>query len=101
MRLAWLAEAVQDLIGIRQYIARDNPRAAKDAAQRILATIDYLLDHPGIGRAGKLHGTRELVIPSLPFIVPYRVRGEVIEILGVLHTSRQRPQEEGEVHDRG
>jgi len=95
MRVEWLAQAGQDLIGIRQYIARDNPKAAKDAAQRILAVIDYLLDHPGIGRAGKLHGTRELVIPSLPYIVPYRVRGEVLEILGVLHTSRQRPPEEG------
>jgi len=95
MRVEWLAEAGQDLIGIRQYIARDHPIAAKDVAEQILATIDYLLDHPGIGRAGKLHGTRELVIPSLPYIVLYRVRGEVIEILGVLHTSRQQPQEKG------
>jgi len=91
MRVAWQTEAAQDLIGIRQYIAHNNPKAAGDVAQRILATIDYLRDHPGIGRAGKLHGTRELVIPSLPYIVPYRVRGEVIEILGILHTSRQRP----------
>ncbi|MDP2158244.1 MAG: type II toxin-antitoxin system RelE/ParE family toxin [Nitrospirota bacterium] len=92
MLVAWLAEAVEDLIGIRQYIAHNNPRAAEDVAQRILGTIDYLRDHPGIGKAGKLHGTRELVIPALPYIVPYRVRAEVIEILGVLHTSRQRPR---------
>lgn len=100
MRVEWLAEAGHDLTGIRQYIARDNPRAARDVAQRILATIDYLLDHPGIGRPGKLHGTRELVIPSLPYIVLYRVRGEVIEILGVLHTSRQRLPEKGKAGKR-
>lgn len=94
MLVAWLAEAVEDLVGIRQYIAENNPKAAGDVAQRILANADYLRDHPGIGRAGRVHGTRELVIPSLPFIVPYRVRGEVIEILGVLHTSRQRSNKE-------
>lgn len=94
MRADWLAEAGQDLSEIRQYIAHNNPRAARDIAERILATIDYLCDHPEIGRAGKLHGTRELVIPSLPHIVPYRVRAEVIEILGILHTSRQRPTKE-------
>ncbi len=91
MRIAWLPGAGQDLIGIREYLGYNKPQAAEDVAQRILTTIDYLRDHPEIGRTGRIHGTRELVIPSLPYIVPYRVRGEVIEILGVLHTSRQRP----------
>lgn len=95
MQIAWLAEAVQDLIGIRQYISNNNPSAAEDVAEQILGTIDYLRDHPEIGRAGKLNGTRELIIPSLPYIVPYRVRTGIIEILGVLHTARQRPIEQG------
>ena len=36
-------------------------------------------------------GTRKLIIPDTPYIVPYRVRGTIIEIVGVYHTSRRWP----------
>jgi toxin ParE1/3/4 len=62
-------------------------------AKRILDTVAYLIEHPEIGRKGRILGTRELIIPGLPYIVPYRVRGGVIEILGVLHTAQQWPKE--------
>lgn len=93
MRIKWLSEAVGDLIGIREYIAQDSPASAEGVAERILSTVDYLRSHPGIGRAGRVPGTREIIIPGLPYIVPYRVRGNNIEILGVLHTSRKWPEE--------
>lgn len=93
MRIEWLREAGQDLIEIRRYIAEDHPGAAVQVAKRILDTITYLRDHSGIGRAGRIPGTRELVIPGLPYIVPYRVKGEAIEILGILHTSQEWPKE--------
>lgn len=93
MRIKWLSEAVGDLIGIREYIAQDSPASAEGVAERILSTVDYLRSHPGIGRAGRVPGTREIIIPGLPYIVPYRVRGHNIEILGVLHTSRKWPEE--------
>ncbi|MFZ5996328.1 MAG: type II toxin-antitoxin system RelE/ParE family toxin [Nitrospirota bacterium] len=89
MQVKWLAEAAQDLADIRLYISRDNPAAAQDVAKRIRETISYLRDHPEIGRAGRIPKTREIVIPGLPYIVPYRVRGGAIEILGVLHGARQ------------
>lgn len=89
MQITWLAEAAQDLAEIRRYISRDNPAAAQDVAKRILEIISFLRDHPEIGRAGRIPKTRELVMPGLPYIVPYRVRGGVIEILGVLHGARQ------------
>jgi len=93
MRIEWLSDAVGDLIGIREYIAKDSPASAEGVAERILSTVDYLQSHPGIGRAGRVPGTREIIIPGLPYIVPYRVRGNNIEILGVLHTSRKWPEE--------
>lgn len=93
MRIKWLSEAVGDLIGIREHIAQDSPASAEGVATRILSTVDYLRSHPGIGRAGRVPGTREIIIPGLPYIVPYRVRGNNIEILGVLHTSRKWPEE--------
>ena len=92
MYIKWLCEAGDHLIEIRRYIAEDPPGAAEQVAERILETVTYLRDHPEIGRAGRIPGTRELVIPGLPYIVPYRVKGNEIEILGVLHTGQEWPK---------
>lgn len=93
MHIEWLGEAGRDLVEIRRYIAEDRPNAAEQVAKRILDTVAYLRDHPEIGRAGRIPGTRELVIPGLPYIVPYRVKSATIEILGVLHASQEWPKE--------
>ena len=93
VRIEWLREAGQDLVEIRRFIAADHPGAAMQVAKRILDTVAYLCDHPEVGRAGRIPGTRELIIPGLPYIVPYRVKSAVIEILGVLHTSQEWPKE--------
>ena len=42
-----------------------------------------------MGRPGRVLGTRELVIGGLPYIIPYRVRDNYVDILRVLHTSRR------------
>jgi len=68
MQIEWLPNAVEDLVEIRRFIAADHPGAAAQIAKRILDTVDYLRDHPEIGRAGRLPGTRELVIPGLPYV---------------------------------
>ncbi|HLH88791.1 MAG TPA: type II toxin-antitoxin system RelE/ParE family toxin [Xanthobacteraceae bacterium] len=38
--------------------------------------------------------TRELVIVGSPYFVPYRVRGERVEILRVIHGARRWPDVE-------
>ena len=91
MRIKWLIEAGQDLVDIRSFIAAERPGAAAQVAKRILDTVTYLRAHPEIGRRGRTPGTRELIIPGLPYIVPYRVKNGVIEILGVLHTAQEWP----------
>jgi toxin ParE1/3/4 len=48
---------------------------------------------PGLGRPGRLPATREYIIPRTRFILPYRVQGQVIEILRVFHMSRKWPEE--------
>ena len=93
MRIEWLREAGQDLIEIRRFIAEDHPGAAVQVAKRILDTVTYLRDHPEIGRVGRIPGTRELVIPGLPYIVPYKVKGATIVILGVLHAAQEWPKD--------
>ena len=75
------------------FIAEDNPRATAKTAERILDAAERLTAFPASGRPGRVPHTRELVVPGTPFILPYRVRGEVIEILGVLHAARKWPME--------
>ncbi len=94
MRIKWFAAAHADLVEIRRFIEdQDHPAAAQSVAQRILTTVTYLRDHPAVGRPGRVTGTREVIIAGLPYIVPYRIRDGVLEILRVLHTSRQWPKE--------
>ena len=59
---------------------------------KIINTVEALVDHPATGRVGRVEGTRELIISGLPYIVPYRIRGNTVEILRVLHTSRLWPE---------
>lgn len=90
----WTRAALANLDGQARYIARDDPDAARRTVARIAAAAERLADHPALGRPGRVAGTRELVVPGAPFIIPYRVTEGVVEILRVLHTSRRWPPEE-------
>lgn len=92
MQIRWLAAAVDDLIAIADYIARDNPKAARSVAGRIKNSVNSLEKHQGLGRFGREEGTRELVVSGLPYIIPYRVKNNLIEILRVLHGSMEWPE---------
>jgi toxin ParE1/3/4 len=89
MRIVWTELAVRDLAAARDYIARDNPGAADRQVQRVLAAVNGLLQFPEIARPGRRAGTRELVISRTPYIAAYRLVGDTVEILRVMH-SRQR-----------
>ena len=92
MQIRWFSDAVSDLIEIHNYIANDKPGAARSAAERIKYETSLLKENPGVGRPGRVEGTRELVVSGLPYIIPYRVKNNVIEILRVLHTARKWPK---------
>jgi toxin ParE1/3/4 len=87
MRLRWTRAALTNLNDLAEYIARDNPRAAAEMVERIVAALDGLRDHQAIGRPGRVANTRELVVPKTPYILPYRVKGQYIEILRVFHSA--------------
>lgn len=88
-RVVWTARALRDLASLRDYISRERPAAAERQVGLILAAVDTLTRFPHSGRPGRRTGTRELVVSQTPYLVPYRVRGELIEVLAVLH-GRQR-----------
>ena len=91
MQIRWSPEAVQDLERIGQRIERDNPRAAREVVLKIYRGIVDLKTFPGRGRAGKVEGTRELVIPSLPYIAVYRLAKDRIEIVRIYHGAQNWP----------
>lgn len=92
MRVRWLRKALRNLDDEASYIAADSPDAAQLVVQRVLEAVAMLAQQPGIGRPGRGSGTRELVVLETRYIVPYRVRGQTIEILRVFHTSRRLPE---------
>ncbi len=65
--------------------------AAQRVVERIQEAVSHLTSHPLIGRQGRVPGTRELVVLRASVIVPYRLKGETIEILHVFHTARRWP----------
>jgi toxin ParE1/3/4 len=89
----WSPESIADLVALRAYIAQDDPAAAQRIALHIIRNVETLLSNsPAIGRPGRVPGTRELVIPKTPYIVPYRLVGNAIQILRVFHSARQWPE---------
>ena len=91
MKIKWTRPAQRDLRKAVEYIVEDSPMAAKSMSQRIRHASLMLAEHPGMGRPGRVKGTRELIVPGLPFTLPYREKGGAIEILRVMHTSRKWP----------
>jgi toxin ParE1/3/4 len=93
MTPSWSPEAIDDLTALRAYIERDDPAAAQRIALHIIHNIEILLsDTPEMGRPGRVPGTRELVIPKAPFIVPYRLDGGRIQVLRIFHSARRWPE---------
>jgi toxin ParE1/3/4 len=90
MRTVWSPQAIDDLVALRTYIEQDNPAAARRIVLHIIQNIDTLLPgSPEMGRPGRVPGTRELIIPRTPFIVPYRLEGNTIQILRIFHGARR------------
>ncbi len=81
VKIFWLKTATRNRFQQLDYIAADNPAAAVRIDTQIENQTALLLAHPLIGRAGRVAGTRELVISDSPFLLVYRIRGQRIEIL--------------------
>ena len=92
MQVSWLRTALRNLDDEASYIAHDSPQAAQQVVQRVLTAAALLAEQPGLGRPGRVPGTRELLVPKTRYVVPYRVRGRLLEVLRVFHSSR-RPAE--------
>lgn len=72
------------------YIAADSPRAAARMDELFGKAAARLLDHPQLGRPGKIAGTREL-IPHESYRIVYELHNDTVWILTLVHTARQWP----------
>jgi toxin ParE1/3/4 len=91
MRVRWLRKALRNLDDEAACIATDDAAAARLVVKRVLDAVSSPAEQPGLDRPGRVPGTREWVVAKTHYIVPYRVRGETVEILRVFHTSRRLP----------
>ena len=91
MIIRWLPQAHRNRLEQLDYIAQDNPLAAIGQDEEIERRVNMLLEHPKMGRPGRVAGTRELVVSSTPFVVIYRLLAQHIEVIRVLHSSQQWP----------
>lgn len=93
MQIFWTQPAKRDLEHIENHISKDNPIAAVAVVLEIMTTVETLLsEHTYIGKAGRVPGTRELVVAEyLSYILIYRVKDNRLEILRVLHAARHWP----------
>jgi len=90
-RLEYAARYFRRLEDIRERIAEDNPEAATRVVSRIRTAVQRLVTSPAIGRPGRVAGTRELVIPGTPYIIPYRIVGDVVQVITVMHSAQRWP----------
>jgi addiction module RelE/StbE family toxin len=90
MDLFWTPEAIADRAGIYDYIEADKPAAALALDELFSEKGWLLINHPGLGRQGRVTGTRELVVhPN--YLLVYDVVDERVRILRVLHAAMQWP----------
>lgn len=89
MKLEWTRAALADLRQILDFIAEDNPHAARALAAGFRQAAEHLALHPFIGRRGDLEGTRELMLHR-NYLLTYRVSSEAVEILQIWHVAQKR-----------
>lgn len=90
MRVIWTPEAEQDRVDVWEYIAADNLPAAARMDALFSKAANRLAQHPQLGRAGTIAGTREL-IPHESYRLVYEIDGETVWILALVHTARMWP----------
>jgi toxin ParE1/3/4 len=86
-----MVESAEDLSRIVAYIRMDSPAAAQRVAKAIYAGAAALRTFPHRGRIGRVEGTRELLLPPLPFVIVYRVLPEAVEISNIIHGAQRWP----------
>jgi toxin ParE1/3/4 len=87
----WTKRALRRLDQIGAEIWKSNPVASSRVISRLISATDILAEHSAIGRVGRIFSTREIVLTDIPYIIAYRILGDRIDILTILHMSQKWP----------
>ncbi|MBI3867415.1 MAG: type II toxin-antitoxin system RelE/ParE family toxin [Verrucomicrobia bacterium] len=91
MEVLWSARASEDIERIYWRIRASNPVAAREVVQTLYDGCSALREFPNRGRVGRMKGRRELVFPSLPYIVVYQFKEHAVEISRIYHGAQDWP----------
>ncbi|WP_206611707.1 type II toxin-antitoxin system RelE/ParE family toxin [Acidithiobacillus sulfuriphilus] len=92
-RLVWRPMALEDREAIMDYIAQDNPAAAVELDDEFEAKAEQAREQPKLYRAGRMKGTREIVVrPN--YMMVYRIEDDTVTVLRVLHAAQKWPKKE-------
>ena len=89
MRVRFTSRARAHFDAIFEYVARENPVAAREIVATIESLASALEEHPKLGHPTRIHGVRVLTVPRLPYRVSYGIGRKEIRILTIRHTSRR------------
>jgi addiction module RelE/StbE family toxin len=90
VKLIWSPQAIEDRKQIYAFIAEHDRRAADKMDELFSKQAGLLLSFPEMGKLGRMDETRELVVHK-HYVLVYACTGDTVDILTVLHTSRQYP----------
>jgi toxin ParE1/3/4 len=91
MKIVWLPKAIANLESVKHHIAKDNPQAARNVAQKIQQTVSLIHDHPYIGKPTELPDILEKQVADLPYLIPYQIVHDELHILRIFHESQEKP----------
>jgi toxin ParE1/3/4 len=94
MKIVWTRRADKHLQAAYHYWVKERSYDAADTMlERIFSAVELLAEQPEMGRAGRVPGTRELILAPTPFLIAYRNYRSRIEILALLHSARKWPEQ--------
>lgn len=93
MRIRWLIPAIENLDKAATWIENDNRQAAEDFVAAVQKTVLLIEQVPSAGKVGRVQGTREMTVLGYPYLIPYRVVGDELQILRVFHVRQQSANE--------
>lgn len=92
MTIEWTKAAKAHLLDLDAYLFERSPAGADRVVDAIYEAVGTLEQFPFLGRPGRVTGTRELVVPATRYLVAYRIRGEAVQILAVMHGAQRWPR---------
>ncbi len=90
LELRWRPMALADREAVLEYIAQDNVQAAIELDEEFEAKAEIARQRPTLYKAGRVKGTRELVVRR-NYVMVYRVLPDAVEFLRVLHATQRWP----------